>query len=193
MPPNDKNTKKYAQNPRDEIRRADKMITDPSWINALLHRGAYGTVATSHNDQPFLNPTLYVYDASKEAIYFHSANVGRTRANIELNPNVCFSVTEMGRVLPNQNAINFNVEYNSVIIFGRAAVINSIPEATRVLQMLMEKYAPHLHPGEDYDPIPPEDVKRTTVYQIQIEQTTAKQQAGAADHPQAFTYTPTQP
>jgi hypothetical protein len=184
----DKNTIKYANKPRNEVRRPEYAIEDEGWIKDLLRRGAFGTLGTSHQNQPFLTPLLFLYIEEDQAIYFHTAQVGRTRANIDLNPKVCFNVSEFGRLLPHQDAVDFNVEYNSVTLFGAASVIEDEVEATRLLQKLLDKYAPHLKPGEDYNPIQPDEVRRTAVYKIQIEDWSGKQQREADDYPGAFSY-----
>jgi nitroimidazol reductase NimA-like FMN-containing flavoprotein (pyridoxamine 5'-phosphate oxidase superfamily) len=184
----DNNVIKYANKPRHEVRQAEYAITDEGWIKALLHRGAFGTLGTSHNNQPFLTPILFIYVEEDHAIYFHGAQVGRTRANIDLHPTVCFNVSEIGRILPADLAVEFNIEYNSASVFGQAEVIEDKEIAARVLQFIMDKYAPHLKPGKDYTPSRPEDLKRTSVYKIKIEDWSAKQQKGDEDQSGAFYY-----
>jgi nitroimidazol reductase NimA-like FMN-containing flavoprotein (pyridoxamine 5'-phosphate oxidase superfamily) len=182
------NTKKYANKPRDEIRRKEYAVTDIAWIRALLTRGAFGSLGTAHNSQPFITPILYLYVEEEHAIYYHGARVGRMRANAELNPNVCFNVCEIGRILPAKNADDFNVEYNSVTVFGKAHLVKDGGEVVRILERLLDKYAPHLKPGEDYEHIKPEEINRTSVHKIDIEDWTGKQQKEDDDNPGAFYY-----
>jgi nitroimidazol reductase NimA-like FMN-containing flavoprotein (pyridoxamine 5'-phosphate oxidase superfamily) len=170
-----KNVIQHAEKPRDEIRQKEYAVVEEAWIKALLTRGAFGTLATVHGKQPFLNPILFLYIEADHAIYFHGAYVGRMRANISINPNVCFNVNEIGRILPDKKAAEFGVEYNSVTVFGRAEMINDEKETERLLQGLMDKYAPHLKPNQDYTPAQPEDIKRTLVCKINIEDWTGKQ------------------
>jgi nitroimidazol reductase NimA-like FMN-containing flavoprotein (pyridoxamine 5'-phosphate oxidase superfamily) len=56
------------------------------------------------------------------------------------------------------------------------------------LQMLLDKYFPHLNPGSDYRPILPDEMARTTVYRLEIEHMSGKKNRGSADHPDAFFY-----
>ncbi len=185
--------KDYASQPYTEVRRRDRLVDDESWIAALLHRAPLGVMATVYADQPFINSNLFVFDAAANVIYMHTAKVGRTRANVEECERVCFSVSEMGRLLPAPVALEFSVEYASVVVFGTARVLQDEVEATHALQLLLDKYFPHLHPGSDYRPIVPEELARTTVYRIQIEQWSGKKKEVAADFPGAFWYgtTPT--
>jgi nitroimidazol reductase NimA-like FMN-containing flavoprotein (pyridoxamine 5'-phosphate oxidase superfamily) len=178
----------YASRPLNEVRRSDRAVEDEAWIRALLRRVPFGTLATVAGDQPFVNSNLFVYDESAHAIYMHTANVGRTRHNVGENARVCFSVSEMGRLLPADTALNFSVEYAGVTAFGSAAIIDDQAEAMRALQLLLDKYFPHLRPGQDYRPVTADELARTAVYRIQIEQWSGKKKEAAADFPGAFWY-----
>ena len=78
------------------------------------------------------------------------------------------------------------------MVFGTVNINKTNKEAQTALQKLMDKYAPHLHSGVDYNPIRPKDLKRTAVYKINIEQWSAKQQSDSEDNPGAFHF-PHQP
>lgn len=174
--------------PRALNRRQDYAISDQTWIKDLLHRGAFGSLATTLDDQPFITPMLFIYIEEDHAIYLHTAKAGRTYANAQFNPNVCFNVSEFGRLLPHQDAIDFNVEYNSVTLFGEISLIEDKTAAKKYLQALLDKYAPHLKPGRDYNEIQPEEIKRTAVYKITIEDWSGKQQLEDDNYPGAFKY-----
>ncbi len=180
--------KDYLTLPRAEIRRSDRAVEDDAWVRAFLHRAPLMTLATAHEGQPFLNSNLYVYAEAQHCIYIHTANVGRTRANIDANPAVCLTVMEMGRLLPADTALEFSVEYASVVVFGRASVVEDAAEAKTALQLLLDKYAPHLKPGTDYRPPVDEELKRTAVFRVQIEEWSAKRKQVAEDFPGAFRY-----
>jgi nitroimidazol reductase NimA-like FMN-containing flavoprotein (pyridoxamine 5'-phosphate oxidase superfamily) len=131
---------------------------------------------------------IFVYDESANALYIHTARAGRTRSNVELEERVCFSVSEMGRLLPAPTALHFSVEYAGVVVFGRAKIIEDDAEAAQALQQLLDKYAPHLRPGRDYRAIQPEELAVTSVYRIDIDEWSGKQKVAPADHPGAFLY-----
>lgn len=184
----DKNAKYYAQKPRSKIRLSKYAIVDDAEIRRILTQGATGTLATAHDGQPFITPLLYIYIESDHALYFHTAQVGRTRANAAFNPQAAFNVVETGRVLPHEEALEFNFEYNSVTVFGEIELVSDPNAAERALQALLDKYAPHLQPGRDYRPIQPEEIKRTAVYKLDIQDWSAKRQQEAEDYPGAFYY-----
>jgi hypothetical protein len=180
--------KDYAGLPYTEVRRRDRAMDDEAWITELLHRAPIGTLATVHNEQPFINSNLFVLDEQAHVIYMHTAKVGRTRANIEGEERVCFSVSEMGRLLPADTALEMSVEYAGVVVFGRAAIVLDLDEARHGLQLLLDKYFAHLRPGEHYSPIVDDELFRTAVYRITIDQWSGKRKQVDDDFPGAFFY-----
>lgn len=171
-----------------QVKRKDRAVQDDAWIRDLLHRTATGVLATVDAGQPFININLFVFDEAAGAIYMHTAREGRTRQNIQGDERVCFAVSEMGRLLPAKTALDMSVEYSSVVVFGRAGIIADPEEAKRALQLLLDKYFTHLQPGRDYRPITPEELARTRVYRIQIEEWSGKRKKVDGDFPGAFLY-----
>ena len=162
-----------AEQPLNKIRRSDR-AKDDAWILAFILDGAMGTMATSLDGQPFLVTRNYAYDPDRHAIYMHGAKKGRTYANVQANDRVCFSVSEMGRLLPADEALEVGVEYAGVIAFGRVLIVDDPAEAAHGLQLLLNKYFPHLKSGSDYEPITPEGLKITAVFRIDIESWSGK-------------------
>lgn len=180
--------KDYAAQPFNQVRREDRAVTDEAWIRAFLHQAPFGALATVYQGQPFINNNLFVYDEAGHAIYMHTARVGRTRANLETSERVCFSLSQIGRLLPADEALEFSVEYRGVMVFGTATIVTAEAEQVHALQLLLDKYFPHLRPGKDYRPITPEELRRTSVYRIAIEQWSGKQKEVEANFPGAFFY-----
>ena len=142
--------KDYGTDPITKVRRTDREVTDEKWIRMFLQRAPIGTLATIRDGQPFINSNLFVYDENENVIYLHTAHVGRTRSNVELNGRVCFNASVMGRLLPAAEALEFSVEYAGVTVFGNAKIVSEESEKVTALQHLLDKYFHHLSPGEDY-------------------------------------------
>ena len=175
----------YLNQPFNQMRRVDRS-KDDDWIKAFLKRGDFGVMASSQEGQPFTNTRQYVYDESANAIYMHGAKTGRTPAIIETNNRVCFSVSQMGRLIPADEAVEVGVEFAGVMLFGRVSIVEDQAEAQYALQLLMDKYFPHLKPVEDYRPIEPKDMKITAVFRIDINSWSGKQKKVEGDPPGAF-------
>jgi nitroimidazol reductase NimA-like FMN-containing flavoprotein (pyridoxamine 5'-phosphate oxidase superfamily) len=171
-----------------EVRRKDRQVEDEQWIRAMLRETALATLATSEGEQPFLNMNLFAFDEDKHIIYMHTARLGRTRSNIINNARVCLGLSEMGRLLPADTALEMSVEYASVVVFGRASLVSDQSDARHGLQLMLDKYFAHLYAGSDYRPITDEELARTQVYRIEIDEWSGKRKQVAENFPGAFIY-----
>lgn len=181
----------YTKQAPNHVRRRDRAVSDDAWIRRYLHGAPYGAVATVHEGRPFIHSNLFVFDEGSSAIYFHTARVGRTAGNVldaGGHAPVCFSAFGMGRLLPAETALGFSVEYEGVTAFGSVDVLKDADEARAALQLLLDKYAPHLRPGRDYRPITDDELARTRVYRIAIDSWSGKRKEVEEDFPGAFAY-----
>lgn len=154
--------------------RRPEHVQDETWIREFLNRAQIGHIATRWKEQPFINPTTFWYDAEHHEIVFHSNIVGRVRANSERYPEVCFEASEFGRLLPSNVALEFSIQYESVIAFGRIRILEDLAEKQRALYGLIGKYFPRMTAGQEYRPITDKELKRTSVYAISIESWSGK-------------------
>ncbi len=161
---------------------------DDAWIAAFWQKVPFGILATEHTGQTFQKPTLFVYAPEEHVIYFHGALEGRLPQNLQANPRASFCAAEMGRLLPADTAMEFGVEYASAVAFGPVRVLSDSAEAECALQLLLDRYFPHLKPGEDYQPIIPEELAITAVYRLDIEAWSGKEDVSPADFPGAFKF-----
>jgi nitroimidazol reductase NimA-like FMN-containing flavoprotein (pyridoxamine 5'-phosphate oxidase superfamily) len=174
------------------IRRHDRAVEDQAWIAAFLQRAPFGVLAMSVDDQPFVNTNNFAYDPARHAIYFHHADDGRTLHTLTQNPRVCFTAAQMGRLLPAPQSRGFGVEYASVVAYGQARRVLEASEMLHGLGLLMAKYAPHLHPGQDYRTLDEGELKGVAVFRIDIEAWTAKRKTAPENFPGAYRF-PEQP
>ena len=177
--------------PLSHVTRQDRAVSDPAWIIDLLRRAAVGTVATAQmmddgQPQPFTNTQLFVYDPARHAVILHSGRRGRMFRAAQPEQRAVFTAFEMGRLLPADTALNFSVEYASVVAFGRLRVLADPDEARAALQLLLDKYFAHLRPGEHYRPITQGELDATAVYILQIDEWSGKRKQVEEDFPGAF-------
>ncbi len=170
------------------VRRKDRAVTDEDWIEEMLTKAPFGVLALVRDGQPMVNMNIFVYEPATKCLYMHTANTGQTRENVERAGRVCFAISEMGRLLPAMYARNFSVEYWGVIAYGVAEIVTDEAECARVLQMLLDKYAPHLRSDVHYRPSTSEEIAGTTVYRIKIERWSGKRKVAPTDHPGAFRF-----
>lgn len=160
----------------DEPRRRDRAVSDPRWIEALLRVARFGVLGGCADGRPHMNPNLFVYDPESREIYFHTARTGATPTLVDRQPEMAFCAMRAGPVLPAPNALDFSIEYASVVVRGRVRRIRDFGEASRALQALLDKYAPELRPGRDYRAIQEEELARTAVYALRIRSWSGKRE-----------------
>src|SRR5215213_7283726 len=124
------------------FQRLPEYQRDEAWIRAFLRQAKVGHIASARDGQPFVNPTTFWFDEANHQIIFHSNLAGRIRSNIEASPKVCFETSELGKMLPANVALEFSLQFRSVIVFGSACLISDPDEARRVLYGLIHKYFP---------------------------------------------------
>ncbi|MEJ2197033.1 MAG: pyridoxamine 5'-phosphate oxidase family protein [Desulfuromonadales bacterium] len=147
------------------MRRKDKAMQDGAIIG-LLQNAEYGVLSTvDGNEQPYGVPLNYVL--MNNCIYFHCALEGHKLDNLAANRKVSFCVVGRTKVLPAE----FSTEFESVVIFGRASVIEG-EERYQALNALIEKYSPEfVSEGSAY--IEKFD-SQTKLVRIEIQQMTGK-------------------
>ena len=163
-----------ASRPAHQQRRGHLKQTD-DWIRSLIGRLPLGYFATRWDDQPFVHPMTYVYVAEKHCIYMHGSIVGRRRANTDRHEKICFCASEMGRLLPSNQALHFSAQYRSVMAFGTIRHVTTEVEQKNALYALIDKYFSPMKLQEDYSPIRPEDLDRTTVFALDISDWSGKE------------------
>lgn len=166
----------YQNRPPTAFQRQPEYTREEeSWIKSMLHRGEIAHIASHWDLQPFLNPTTYYYDEAGHRLIFHSNIAGRIRANIERHPEVCVEVSEFGKLLPSNIALEFSLQYRSVIVYGRARIIEDENEKRNVLHKLIHKYFGDMQIDKDYRSATDKELKRTSVYEIQIDSWSGKE------------------
>jgi uncharacterized protein len=170
------------------VRRQNRAVQDDAWIESFLERAAACVIGTAADDRAFLNPNTFIFDRPTRTIWFHTAGQGRTRSLIERSDLVTLCVFEMGRLLPGPVVTDFSVEYASVVVFGRATIIDDPARVRNVFNRQMLKYFPHLHAGRDYKDFTDEEAAKATVYEMAIDRWSAKLHEADRDHEGARRY-----
>jgi nitroimidazol reductase NimA-like FMN-containing flavoprotein (pyridoxamine 5'-phosphate oxidase superfamily) len=160
------------------MRKHNKRITDANIIIDLLnscHIGRLGTVGS--DGWPMVKPLNFAWHEG--SIYFHSALEGEKLEDIRRDDRVCFEVDlplayVKGTV---ENPCRAEYLYRSVIIRGRARLVESPSEKVTALNALMAKYQPE---GE-WREFPGEKLAITGVVRIDVEDMCGKEDLGKDD------------
>lgn len=121
-----------------ELRRKKQQLNKKNTIDLLI-KGTSGILAVlGDHDYPYAVPLSYVYHNDK--IYFHSATTGHKLDAIKKHEKVSFAVIGSDDVKPEE----FTTYYNSVVIFGKACIVEDHDEKMESLKVLTRKYSPNL-------------------------------------------------
>lgn len=165
----------YENQSPTAFQRRPHLTKDDAWIRAFLKQAQVGHIATSVDNQSYLNPTTFWYDEENHQVVFHSNIAGRVRSNIEINPKVSLEASELGKLLPSNVALEFSLQFRSVILFGAARIITDPEEAKKLLYGLLSKYFPALSAGKEYREITDKELRATSVYAIKIKEWSGKE------------------
>ena len=119
-----------------EMRRFKQALTREQ-CDEILNRGTSGVLAVAgEGGWPYAVPLSYVWTAGR--LFFHFAPAGHKLDAIRREERVSFCVTGRDQVVPEE----YTTYYRSVIVFGRARVVDS-PEGKRhAIEALCGKYCP---------------------------------------------------
>jgi uncharacterized protein len=156
------------------MRASQKEIKDREVLRELLSQCRVGRLGTSGQDgYPRIKPLNFVYLGEK--IYFHSAQEGEKMEDIQRDSRVCFEVD-----LPIAYVKSIGIPcradylYRSIIIKGRARIVEEREERLAALNGLMKKYQPE----GGYGSFPEDKLALTAVVRIDIEELTGKEDLG---------------
>lgn len=156
------------------MRVQKKQIKDPTVISDLLRQCPVGRLATIGVDgSPMIKPLNFVY--LEGDVYFHCAREGEKIEDMKRDERVCFEIDlPIGYVKSNDSPCKAGYLYRSVIVKGRAFIIEEKEKKLWVLKALMEKYQPE----GGYGPFPEPKLMLTSVVRIIIDHISGKEDIG---------------
>jgi len=164
-------------------RKPQRAAYDREAIDKVLDEGLFCHVAFALEGQPFAIPMIHVRVADK--IYLHGSPASRLLQALAAGTEACLAVTLIDGIVLARAATNHSLNYRSIVLFGKASVVEAEEEKMTVLRELVE----HVIPGRWSDTRWPthEELRRTMVLSIPIEEATAKTRTGPplddeADH-----------
>lgn len=101
----------------------------PEEIDQFLTCARVGRLGIALKDEPYIVPVGFGYADGK--VFFHTCNKGLKMDGLRRNPNVCFEVDE---------TISDTTMYKSVILRGKAEIIDDEKTMIPYLQKLIDKY-----------------------------------------------------
>ena len=143
-------------------------------VNAIFDAGFLAHVGFCVDGQPFVIPTLYGRDGKN--LYLHGSAASRMLGTLETGIPVCITVTLVDGLVLARSAFHHSMNYRSVVLFGKASVVDDPVEKGAALHALTE----HLIPGRWADVRGPTDreLRQTQVVSLPVHEASAKVRSG---------------
>jgi len=147
---------------------------DRETINGILDEGFICHVGFLVENQPYVIPTGYA--RVDDQLYIHGSAASRMLRNLSKGIEVCVTVTLIDGLVLARSAFHHSINYRSVVILGKATLVEDPEEKDKALEALTE----HIVPGRWADVRWPTELelKATTVLRLPIEEASAKVRTG---------------
>lgn len=167
--------KEIIQTERTTVKRIPKRgVYERETINQILDEAFVCHVGFTVEGKTFVIPTGYARDGDN--LLIHGSAASRMMRNLANGIDVCVTVTLIDGLVLARSAFHHSMNYRSVVIFGKAKLVEDEAEKREALRRFTE----HIIPSR-WDKIrePNElELKATTVLQLPIEEASAKIRTG---------------
>jgi uncharacterized protein len=165
----------YTPTPRTRlVREADRAVYDREAAYRILDEGFLCHVGFVADGQPFVIPTSY---GRKDAsLYIHGSAASRMLRQMKEGVPVCITVTLLDGLVLARSVFNHSMNYRSVVVLGKATLVEDAEEKLAALRLLSE----HILPSRWADARQPNEreLKATSVLRVPIEEFSAKVRVG---------------
>ncbi len=165
----------FLQTERTKLKRLPKRgHFDRETVYGILDEGFICHVGFAPEGRPVVIPTGYARDGDK--LYIHGSQASRMLRTLARGVDVCVTVTIIDGLVLARSAFHHSMNYRSVVVFGRATLIEDREEKLAALLALSEhiirgRWAEVREPTE-------EEMILTTVLSLPLEEASAKIRTG---------------
>lgn len=163
----------YTPTPRTHLeRRPARGSYDRALVAQILDEALVCHVGFVDGGQPYVLPTTYA--RVDQELYVHGAANNRMLKAMEAD--VCVTVTLLDGLVLARSAFHHSMNYRSVVILGRAALVSDPKEKERALAAIVE----HVMPGRMREARPPseQEIRATRVLRLGLGEVSAKVRSG---------------
>jgi uncharacterized protein len=158
------------------VREPDRAVYDRESAYRILDEGFLCHVGFVIDGQPFVIPTSY--GRRDDRLYIHGSAASRMLRQMKESVPVCITVTLLDGLVLARSIFNHSMNYRSVVILGKASLVDDPVEKLEALRLLSD----HIIPGRWADSRQPNEreLKATSVLRVPIEEFSAKVRQGPA-------------
>ncbi len=156
------------------VREPERGVYDRETVYRILDEAFLCHVGFAVNGQPFVIPTSYGRDGAN--LYIHGSAASRMLRQMKEGVAVCVTVTLLDGLVLARSIFNHSMNYRSVVILGKATLVDDPEEKLAALRVLSE----HILRGRWDDVRQPNEreLKSTSVLRVPIEEYSAKVRTG---------------
>jgi uncharacterized protein len=166
---------KFTQTARTTLKRLPQRgAFDRESINQILDEGFVCHAGFTVDGQPYVIPTGYA--RAGDRLFIHGSQASRMLRTLGQGIEVCLTVTLIDGLVLARSAFHHSMNYRSVVVFGRAVVVDEREEKLAALRALSD----HMIPGRWDDVREPSEreLQLTTVLSLPLDEASAKVRTG---------------
>ena len=163
------------QTSKTKVKRVPKRgHYDRETVNRVLDNSFVCHVGFIHEGYPVVIPTLYGRKGNE--VYIHGSNASRMLKDLSKGIDMCLTVTKVNGLVLARSAFHHSMNYESVVLFGKATLIEDYDEKMDALKWVSDNV---LKDRWEESRLPTEkEMKATRVMKIPIEEASAKIRTG---------------
>lgn len=165
----------FTPTERTQVKRLPKRGKyDQETVFAILDSAFVCHVGFNVDGQPYVIPTNF--GRSGDILYLHGSAASRMLRQLSEGIPVCVTVTHVDGLVLARSAFHHSVNYRSVVILGKARLVEDPAEKMEALRIFTE----HVMKGRWDDVRQPteQELKATTVLALPLEEVSAKVRTG---------------
>jgi nitroimidazol reductase NimA-like FMN-containing flavoprotein (pyridoxamine 5'-phosphate oxidase superfamily) len=161
--------------PRTRVQRLPKRAAyDLATLTAILDQGLIAHLGFVVEGQPYVIPTIY--GRLDRTLYLHGSAASRMLRTLAEGVPVCATVSLIDGLVLARSAFHHSMNYRSVVVIGRAALVEDAGERLRALRAISDQVAPGRwdevrEPNE-------KELRATSVLRLPLEEASAKVRTG---------------
>ena len=156
------------------VREPQRAVYDRAAVYRILDEGFICHVGFTVDHQPFVIPISY---GRRDAnLYIHGSAASRLLRGMKEGVPICVTVTLLDGLVLARSVFNHSMNYRSVVILGKANLVEDGEEKLAALRVLSE----HILPGRWNEARQPnqQELTATSVLRVPIEEFSAKVRTG---------------
>jgi nitroimidazol reductase NimA-like FMN-containing flavoprotein (pyridoxamine 5'-phosphate oxidase superfamily) len=168
-------TDAFPKTARNNVKRLpERGHYDAATIYPIVDAALICHVGFALDGQPYVIPTLHA--RHNDTILLHGAKGSRLLRHIQSGGEVCITITLIDGIVLARSVFHHSINYRSVVLFGKGAVIADDQLRLQALEAFTER----LIPGRWQDVRLPNalELKQTTIVAVPIESASAKLRTG---------------